>query len=178
MTLWLVQLTLIWLAVINLIPPLSALSAPYLATLQLDSSLLLPPKYQTPASQTQPVPGNAGPVPPNSACLSAAGAAPTGSSFSSTPSGGTTSLPAGSSSASGSSVPQLAASSATPGVNQMNATTTPGFSGNIGSGQNTSTGGSTAERAQGNTGPGGETESGQNLPQQQEGQEGWVLKSL
>lgn len=151
------------------------ISAPYLATLQLDSSLLLPPKYQTPApaSQTQTVPGNTGPVPSNSTCLSAAGAAPAGNSFNSTPSGGTTSLPAGSSSSSGSSVPQMSASSATPGVNQMATTSTPGFSGNIGSGQNTSTGGNTADRSQGSTGPGGDTESGQNLPQQQqEGQEG------
>lgn len=169
------QFTLIWQTVINLLSSLYVIAAPYLATLQLDSSLLLPPKYQTPAaaSQTQTVPGNTGPVPSNSTCLSAAGAPPTGNSFNSTPSGGTTSLPAGSTSSSGSSVPQLSASSATPGVNQMTTTSTPGFSGNVGSGQNTSTAGNTAERSQGSTGPGGDTESGQNLPQQQqEGQEG------
>uniref|UniRef100_A0A8C0VH24 Mediator of RNA polymerase II transcription subunit 13 n=1 Tax=Cyanistes caeruleus TaxID=156563 RepID=A0A8C0VH24_CYACU len=90
--------------------------APYLATLQLDSSLLLPPKYQTPApSQPQAGPGSSAPAPSSSSsCLSAAAGAPaTGSSFSSTPSAGTTSLPAGSASSSGSSVPQLSASSAT-----------------------------------------------------------------
>ena len=160
---------------VNVLSSFHAISAPYLATLQLDSSLLLPPKYQTPApaSQTQTVPGSTGPVPSNAACSSGAGAAPTGSSFNPTPSGGTSSLPAGSTSSLGSSVPQLSASAATPSVNQMTTTSALGFSGNIGSGQTTSTGGNTAERLQGSTGPGGEAEAGQNLPQQQqEGQEG------
>lgn len=144
------------------------LSAPYLATLQLDSSLLTPPKYQAPpaAAQAQVPPGSAGPLAsnPGSAAPSA------GSAFNPT-SNGSSLNPAASSSASGSAGPPVSTSASAPIINQISTTSSSGFSGSVG-GQNPSTGASAAERTQGNLGCAGDSEPGQSSSQpSQDGQE-------
>lgn len=142
--------------------------APYLATLQLDSSLLIPPKYQTPpaAAQAQVPPGSAGPLAsnPGSATPSA------GSAFNPT-SNGSSLNPAASSSASGSAGPPVSTSASAPIISQISTTSSSGFSGSVG-GQNPSTGANAAERTQGSLGCAGDTEPGQSSSQpSQDGQE-------
>nr|KAF6282495.1 mediator complex subunit 13L [Myotis myotis] len=142
--------------------------APYLATLQLDSSLLTPPKYQNPpaAAQGQATPGNTGPLAAN-----AGSAAPSaGGAFNPT-SNGSSANPAASSSTSGSTVPPVSSSASAPVVSQLGTTSSSGFSGSVG-GQNPSTGSSSADRTQGNIGCGGDPEPGQSSSQpSQDGQE-------
>ncbi|KAG8146219.1 hypothetical protein E2320_012593 [Naja naja] len=158
--------------------------APYLATLQLDSSLLTPPKHQPapPSSSNleQTISGNAGSVSSSSACLGPT-APSAGPSFSSS-TNGTTGLPVGTSTAPGSSMPQLLASSSSSStssssssassISQTSTTSSSGFGGGLPQGQNPTSGAVPSERPQGSTVPGGDAEAGQISSQQpQEGQD-------
>ena len=139
--------------------------APYLATLQLDSGLLMPPKHQSPPAeaQGQATPGNAGSLPSNSG----SGAPPAGSAFN--PTSSSSANPTTSSSSASSGPPGSSAASA-PGITQMNTTSSSGFGGGVG-GQNPSAGGSSTDRTPGNVAC-GDTEPGQSCTQSsQDGQD-------
>lgn len=145
------------------------LPAPYLATLQLDSGLLMPPKHHSPPAeaQGQATPGNTGSLPSNSGSV----APPAGSAFN--PTSSSSANPAASSSSASSGLPGSSTASA-PGIPQMSTTSSSGFSGGIG-GQNPSAGGSSTDRPPGNVAC-GDSEPGQSSAQlSQDGQDRCVL---
>lgn len=147
------------------------LPAPYLATLQLDSGLLMPPKHHSPPAeaQGQATPGNTGSLPSNSGSV----APPAGSAFN--PTSNSSANPAASSSSASSGLPGSSTASA-PGIPQMSTTSSSGFSGGIG-GQNPSAGGSSTDRPPGNVAC-GDTEPGQSSAQlSQDGQDRCVCFS-
>lgn len=142
------------------------LPAPYLATLQLDSGLLMPPKHHSPPAEAQ---GQATPGTSNSGSV----APPAGSAFNLT--SNSSANPAASSSSASSGLPGSSTASA-PGIPQMSTTSSSGFSGGIG-GQNPSAGGSSADRPPGNVAC-GDTEPGQSSAQlSQDGQDRCVCFS-